>query len=59
MSSGPPKELVAVRNERRQAVERELHAEMRRTAPGNTIYWLAVVLGSFALNLLLLLLIAR
>jgi hypothetical protein len=59
MSSDTPKELAAVRDARRRAVERELHAEMRRRAPGNTLYWLAVVGGSFVLNLLLLLAIAR
>jgi hypothetical protein len=36
-----------------------LHADMLKQAPGNAIYWTAVVLGSFALNLLLLLAIAR
>jgi hypothetical protein len=59
MSSSTPKQLAALRDERRRAVERELHAEMRRLAPGNTLYWLAVVLGSFVLNLLVLLAIAR
>ncbi len=59
MSSRTPNELTALRDERRRAVERELHAEMRRLAPGNTLYWLAVVLGSFVLNLLVLLAIAR
>jgi hypothetical protein len=59
MSRDTPKELTAVRDERRRAVERELHDEMRRSAPGNTLYWLAVVIGSFILNVLLLLAIAR
>jgi hypothetical protein len=59
MTGETPKELAAAREERRRAVDRELHAEMRRQAPGNTLYWLAVVGGSFVINLLMLLAIAR
>jgi hypothetical protein len=59
MSSETPQELAAVRDERRRQVERELLAEARRRAPGQALYWLVVVVGSFLLNILLLLVIAR
>ena len=36
-----------------------LNKEMLSQAPGNAAYWVAVVIGSFAVNLLLLILIAR
>ncbi|HEY7464973.1 MAG TPA: hypothetical protein VH987_11175 [Candidatus Limnocylindria bacterium] len=52
-------ELDDLRKTRAARVEKMLHADMLKQAPGNAIYWTAVVLGSFALNLLLLLAIAR
>lgn len=51
--------LEELRRTRQQRVERMLHDEMVKLAPGNATYWIAVVLGSFALNLLVLLAIAR
>jgi hypothetical protein len=36
-----------------------LHDEMVSQAPGNAAYWIAVVAGSFLVNLLFLIVIAR
>jgi hypothetical protein len=52
-------ELDDLRRSRAARVEQMLHEDMLKQAPGNAIYWTAVVLGSFALNLLLLVAIAR
>ena len=46
-------ELDDLRKTRMARVEQKLHEDMLKQAPGNAIYWTAVVLGSFALNLLL------
>jgi hypothetical protein len=53
------RELRELRRTRTARVERMLHDDMLKQAPGNAIYWVAVVAGSFALNLLLLMAIAR
>jgi hypothetical protein len=53
------KELEQLRRTRQARVEGMLHQEMAREAPGNAAYWVAVVAGSFVLNLLVLLAIAR
>jgi hypothetical protein len=53
------KELERLRQTRQARVERMLHAEMARQAPGNAAYWVAVVAGSLVLNLLVLLAVAR
>ncbi|HEX6139028.1 MAG TPA: hypothetical protein VF013_01030 [Candidatus Limnocylindria bacterium] len=55
----PTPELKHIRDLRRQRVEKMLHDELLRQAPGNAVYWIAVVGGSFVLNLLVLVLIAR
>ena len=55
----PADDLQDIRRERRRRVEELLHDDIAKRAPGNAIYWLAVVGGSFALNLLLLWLLAR
>jgi hypothetical protein len=52
-------ELRRLRRDRQRRVEAMLHADISRRAPGNAIYWLAVVGGSFLLNVGLLLLLAR
>jgi hypothetical protein len=52
-------ELEELRRTRRARVDLLLHDDMLRQAPGNAIYWVAVVIGSFALNLLVLLLVGR
>ena len=52
-------ELERLRRTRQDRVDRMLNEEMLSQAPGNAAYWVAVVIGSFALNLLLLILIAR
>ena len=51
--------LKELRQTRQSRVERMLHDEMVSLAPGNAAYWIAVVLGSFVVNLLVLLVIAR
>jgi hypothetical protein len=53
------KELKDLRSTREARVQQMLHDDMLKQAPGNAIYWVAVVAGSFALNLLLLMAIAR
>lgn len=55
----PTPELEHIRELRRQRVEKMLHDEILQQAPGNAAYWIAVVGGSFVLNLLILVLIAR
>jgi IS4 transposase len=52
-------ELERLRRTRQTRVDRMLNKEMLSQAPGNAAYWVAVVIGSFAVNLLLLILIAR
>lgn len=52
-------EMERLRRTRQARVERSLHAEMLRQAPGNAAYWVAVVAASFVLNLLLLVAVAR
>ncbi|HEX3219254.1 MAG TPA: hypothetical protein VHU77_04390 [Candidatus Limnocylindria bacterium] len=52
-------ELERLRRTRQARVDRMLNKEMLSQAPGNAAYWVAVVIGSFAVNLLLLILIAR
>jgi hypothetical protein len=54
-----PDDLRDIRRERRRRVEQLLHDDIAKQAPGNAVYWLTVVGGSFALNLLLLWLLAR
>jgi hypothetical protein len=51
--------LKELRQTRQSRVERMLHDEMVSLAPGNAAYWIAVVLGSFVVNLLVLMAIAR
>lgn len=51
--------LKELRQTRQSRVERMLHEEMVSLAPGNAAYWIAVVLGSFVVNLLVLIAIAR
>lgn len=51
--------LKVLRQTRQSRVERMLHDEMVSLAPGNAAYWIAVVLGSFVVNLLVLMAIAR
>jgi hypothetical protein len=53
------RQLEALRAERRRRVEALLHRDVVRQAPGNAIYWIAVVGGAFLLNLGLLLVITR
>jgi len=53
------KELEALRSTRQARVERMLHDEMLQLAPGNATYWVAVVIGSFAINLLVLWAVTR
>jgi hypothetical protein len=48
-----------LRADRRRRVEEMLHADIARQAPGNAIYWLAVVGGAFLLNLAVLVVVAR
>ena len=52
-------ELEELRRTRRARVDQLLHDDMLHQAPGNAIYWVAVVIGSFVLNLLVLLLVGR
>ena len=52
-------ELDELRRMRQARVDRMLHDEMVSQAPGNAAYWIAVVLGSFLVNLLVLVAIAR
>jgi hypothetical protein len=52
-------ELRKLRRERASRVETMLHDDIVRLAPGNAIYWLAVVGGAFLLNLGLLVAVAR
>jgi hypothetical protein len=52
-------QLEALRRTRQSRVERMLNEEMLSQAPGNAAYWIAVVLGSFVVNLLVLIAIAR
>jgi hypothetical protein len=52
-------QLEALRAERRHRVEALLHRDVVRQAPGNAIYWIAVVGGAFLLNLGLLLVVTR
>jgi hypothetical protein len=52
-------ELQELRRNRERRVNDELFAEVRRRALPNAAYWLLVVGGSFALNLLLLIVLAR
>ena len=52
-------EIDHLRQTRKARVDRMLHDDMLRQAPGNATYWVAVVVGSFVLNLVVLLLIAR
>jgi hypothetical protein len=52
-------QLQALRAERRRRVEAMLHHDVVRQAPGNAIYWIAVVAGAFLLNLGLLAVLAR
>jgi hypothetical protein len=52
-------QLQALRADRQRRVETMLHREIGAQAPGNALYWIAVVGGSFLLNLGLLLMLAR
>jgi hypothetical protein len=47
------------RRERRQLLERRLTDEIRSGAPRNAALWILVVGGSFVLNILVLLAVAR
>jgi hypothetical protein len=53
------RQLAALRAERRRRVETMLHRDIGARARGNAIYWIAVVGGSFLLNIGLLLVLAR
>ena len=57
--SQPAPDLEKLRRERRQRVDEELFADLRRQALPNAAYWLLVVGGSFAVNIVLLVLVAR
>jgi hypothetical protein len=52
-------DLQGLRGKRRRRVEQMLHSDISRLAPGNAIYWLAVVGGAFLLNLLVMIAVAR
>lgn len=51
--------LDQLRRTRQQRVDRLLHDEMVRQTPGNAVYWVAVVIGSFVLNILVLVAVAH
>jgi len=51
-------ELEKIRKQRLADVEQQLYDDMRRLAPGNAAYWVAVVGGAFLLNLLLIILLS-
>ena len=55
----PAPELEELRRDRQRRVDEELFADLRRQALPNAAYWLLVVGGSFAVNLVLLVLLAR
>jgi hypothetical protein len=52
-------DLRRLRSDRKRRVETMLHNDITRQAPGNAIYWLAVVGGAFVLNLAVLVAVAR
>jgi len=52
-------ELEQLRRTRQQRVDRMLHEDMVKQAPGNAAYWVAVVIGAFVINFLVLLAIAH
>jgi hypothetical protein len=52
-------DLQRLRSDRKRRVEAMLHADITRQAPGNAVYWLAVVGGAFLLNLAVLVAVAR
>jgi hypothetical protein len=60
LAPGPDQDdLRRLRSERRRRVEAMLHADITRQAPGNAIYWLAMIGGAFLLNLAVLVAVAR
>jgi hypothetical protein len=59
MSDQLAKELEKAQREREADLQATIEDTIRRSGPGNTLYWVGVVLGSFLLNLLLLVLLAR
>jgi hypothetical protein len=52
-------DLQRLRSDRKRRVEKMPHTDISRLAPGNAIYWLAVVGGAFLLNLAVLVAVAR
>jgi hypothetical protein len=54
-----PADLAELRRSRERRVNDELFADLRRQALPNAVYWVAVVGGSFIVNLLLLLVVTR
>jgi hypothetical protein len=54
-----PANLAALRGSRERRVNEELFADLHRQALPNAVYWVAVVGGSFIVNLLLLLVVTR
>jgi hypothetical protein len=58
MSSELSKELEREKKEIEQALNESLEATIREAWLPNTLAWLAVTLGAFLLNLLLLVLVA-
>ena len=52
-------EIEHLRHTRKSRVDRMLDRDMLRQAPGNAAYWVAVIALSFAINLLVLMAIAR
>ena len=52
-------ELDRLRRTRQGRVDRMLNEEMTKLAPGNAAYWVAVVIGAFIINFLVLLAVAH
>jgi hypothetical protein len=59
MSDQLAKELEKRQREREVDLQATIEDTIRRSGPTNSLYWVGVVVGSFLLNLLLLVLLAR
>ncbi len=59
MSGNLAKEQKKRQQEREADLQKTIEDTIRQSGPTNTLYWAGVVLGSFLLNLLLLVLLAR
>jgi hypothetical protein len=57
VSDKPERSLQELRDERRSHIESQLQSDIAQYALPNAIYWVAIVGGSFALNLILLILV--